>query len=62
MDQIIAYATCFLCGSILGWGITVINWRIKQTDFEIKYYAAMRTIDLLKEHPELGKTYEERGR
>lgn len=47
MNQIIAYLTCFVWGGIFGWGITVINWRITQTDYKIKYESSAMSNKML---------------
>lgn len=47
MNEIIAYLTCFFCGGLLGWCLTVVNWRISQTDFKMKYESAAMTNNML---------------
>ena len=61
---IIGCLICLASGALMGWGITVVNWRIRQTDFEIMYYGAMRELKALweKHYPELTRDFQERGR
>lgn len=64
ISYLIGIAIAFASGALMGWGLTVINWRIKQTDYEIMYYGAMRELKALwdKHYPELTRDFQEKGR